>query len=118
NENGEHRKSGRATHQWSDEDGDDPLLPVVDGPRRHDRRNSTGHAGDQRNDALAIEPELAHHLVHQEDHARHVSRLFQYRNESEQYGYLRDEDDDTADARYNALCDQIGEWTCRKNLLQ
>src|SRR5439155_13092160 len=65
----------------------------------------------QRDEALAVQPDLAEQAVHQERGAGEVSRIFQDGEEQEKQRDLRDEDDDGADSRKNSVGQQVLEWS-------
>src|SRR5690606_36756997 len=99
------RTSGKGGHQ----NGDQPFLPIFDGPGGHNGRNGTGVPGDQRHHAFATEPKGPHQAVHQKNHSANVPGLFQEGNEEEQKGDLGDKDHNSPYSGHNALGQEIGE---------
>ena len=93
----------RAGHQRRDQDGGEAVAPVVDHPRRHDAGDGAGKARQQRNEGAAVQPGAAHDAVHQERRARHVAKVFQQQDEQEDDDDLRQEHQDAADARDQAV---------------
>ncbi|GCC46759.1 hypothetical protein chiPu_0030690, partial [Chiloscyllium punctatum] len=97
------RNSRRTGHQRRDQDRGQAVAAVVDHPRRHDAGNGAGEARQQRNEGPAMQPGAAHDAVHQERGARHIAEIFQQQDEQEDDDDLRQEHDDAADARDQAV---------------
>ena len=106
-EHGVDRQPRRAAHQRRDEDGHEPVLRRLDGARGHDAGDGAGVGTQHRDEALAVQADLAHQAVHEERRARHVAGVFQQANEAEEQQNLRQEDDDRADAGDDALHEQV-----------
>src|SRR5690606_28873402 len=77
-----------------------------------------GHSGHERDDALAIETEFTHQLVHQKDHTRHITAFLEQGNEGKQDRDLRYEDDNASDTGNNSVSKETGEWAVGQNRAQ
>ncbi len=111
------RQTRRTSHQWRDQDGRQPILGILDRPRRHDTGNRTGKARQQRNEGAARQADRRHQPVHQERGADHVPARLQHQDEGEQDDNLRQEHDDCAHARDHAVGEQGPEKRVRHRRL-
>jgi hypothetical protein len=68
---------GGATHERGDQDGDEAVLGGFDGAGRHDARDGAREGAEHGDEAFAVQPDFAHHAVHEEGRPGHVSRIFE-----------------------------------------
>ena len=82
-------------------------LPILDRPRRENGGNGTGEAREKRHERLAVEADARHQAIDHEGDAREVPGVLEDRDEEEEQRDLRHEDDHVADARDDAVDEQI-----------
>jgi hypothetical protein len=85
------RQPGGTAHEWRHEDGHQPVLRTLDGACGHDPRNGAREGAEHGNEALAMQPHLAHQPVHQKRSSGHVPCVLKQANEQEQQQDLRQE---------------------------
>ena len=54
-----------------------------------------------------MEPDFAHHSIHEECSARHVAGIFEQPDEEKEDQDLRKKNDDATHARQHTVCEQI-----------
>ncbi len=116
NQEGINRQTSRTAHQWRDHNGDQALLPIVNGAGSHNGRNGTCHTRYERNHTSSIEPEWTHESVKNKNHPAHIARFFQDKNESEKQGDLWNENHHTTQSGYDSFGYEIREKAIRQGV--
>ena len=103
-----HGQARRASHPRRDEDGQEAFPFARNGPGTHDGGDGTGKSAEEGNGRASIEPQGPHPAVVHEGHAGHVAALLEGCHSAEEQGNLWHENDHPADAREQAVDQQIG----------
>ena len=111
------RQSRRTRHERHRDNGEDSVFAVLQRSRGHDGGHTAPKANDVGDERLAVQPHPMHQFVHDEGRASHVARVFQNRDEKEEYQDVRQERTDAAHTcdnavHYKGLEDAVGQEAC------
>ena len=82
------------------------LRLVLEDSRSHDSGHGAAEADEHRDEALAVQADLVHDLVHNEGGPGHVAGVLQESNRQKQQKDVRQKDQHTADTAEDAVNDQ------------